>query len=228
MSKNRLLSGIISENVLFKPKEAARLLGVTERCLRGWARSGKIVAVRTAGGHYRYPLESILKALRDQRGSNPTDRSVALYARGLRYRQIQEQLRVLRQVALEIGYQVIYEEYDLQRGHQLGAGLQRLLLLAREQAFRAVLVTSYSRLGWLGAADPRFFHLMFALFGVQLIPLSPFEESVGPEELLEDFHSLHQVLGGHLSPKGRRANKKILRALERIRAGYPSEEDGGP
>ncbi|MCS7350761.1 MAG: helix-turn-helix domain-containing protein, partial [Anaerolineae bacterium] len=54
---------IRSENVLLKPKEAARLLGVTARCLRKWAQSGKVVTVRTPGGHYRYPLESILSAL---------------------------------------------------------------------------------------------------------------------------------------------------------------------
>jgi len=226
MSKNRLLSGIILENVLFKPKEAARLLRVTERCLRGWAQSGRIAAVRTAGGHYRYPLESILQVLRDRGVSNPSvDRGVALYARGHRYRQIQEQFRMLRRAASEIGYPVVYEEYDLQRGHQLGVGLQRLLLLARERAFRAVLVTSYSRLGWLGAADPRFFHLVFALLGVQLVSLSPMEESVEPEELLDDFLCLHQALAEYLNVRGRKANRKIMRALERIRKDYVRGQD---
>ncbi|GBD08901.1 hypothetical protein HRbin22_01147 [Candidatus Thermoflexus japonica] len=226
MTKNRLyLLESMSKNILLKPKEAARLLKVTERCLRRWAQSGKIDAIRTKGGHYRYPLESILQALRDRRAPDDTGSGVALYARGRRYRQIHEQLQVLRGVASEMGYRVIYEEYDLQRSYPLGAGLQRLLILAREKAFRAVLVTSYSRLGWLGVVDPRFFHLMFALFGVQLVPLSPFEESVDPEELLEDSHYFHQVLGEYLNSRGRRANREILRALERIRKGYSREED---
>ncbi|MCX7689845.1 helix-turn-helix domain-containing protein [Thermoflexus sp.] len=208
-----------------KPKEAARLLGVTARCLRKWAQSGKVVTVRTPGGHYRYPLESILKALQNGRIQDDSEHSAALYARALRYKQVQEQLNVLRQAALEIGYRVVYEEYDLQRGHQMGLGLQRLLLLARGNAFRTVLITSYSRLGWLGAVDPRFFHLVFALLGVHLIPLSPFEESVGPAELLDDFHLLHQILSEYLGAMGRQANRKILWALERIRKGYSLEED---
>ncbi len=210
---------IIAEYSLFRPKEAARLLRVTERCLREWVRRGKIEAIRTPGGHYRYPMESILRVLRRDPSWGRWERGAAIYARGLRYRQIQEQLNLLREAATGIGYQVVHEEYDLGRGHQVGLGLQRLLLLARERAFRVVLITSYSRLGWLGAADPRFFHLVFALLGVQLIPLSP-EESVGPAELLDDFHWVHQALSEYLDPKGRQANREILRALERIRARY--------
>ncbi|MFN3929514.1 MAG: hypothetical protein ACK4OK_07765 [Thermoflexus sp.] len=123
-----------------------------------------------------------------------------------------------------MGYPVICEEYDLQRGHQLGEGFQRLLVMARRQMFRVVLITSYSRLGWLGAVEPRFFHLAFALLGVQLIPLSPFEGSIGPVELIEDSRWLHQALSGYLNGRGRQANRRILRALERILDDYLDEE----
>ncbi|HXF69499.1 MAG TPA: helix-turn-helix domain-containing protein [Thermoflexus sp.] len=215
----------IQEDILLKPKEAARLLGVTQRCLRGWVRSGKIAALRTPGGHYRYPLESVLKACHGQELESEGKRGAALYARGLHFREVQEQLTVLRRRAVEIGYPVICEEYDLQRGHQLGEGLQRLLVMARRQMFQVVLITSYSRLGWLGAVEPRFFHLVFALLGVQLIPLSPFEGAIGPAELLDDFRRLHQALSGYLNAGGRRANRRILQTLERMLDDYPSEEE---
>jgi excisionase family DNA binding protein len=46
------------------PKPAAATLGVSTRCLRQWAASGKItVALRTRGGHRRY-RESDVLALR--------------------------------------------------------------------------------------------------------------------------------------------------------------------
>lgn len=213
--------------LLLRPKEAARLLGITERSLRNWAQLGKIKALRTAGGHYRYPLESILDLFRERNGGGKEGEAglgAALYARGLRYAQVQRRLDLLRQSAVALGWRVVYEEYDVQRGHRLGWGLQRLLIKARERAFRVVLVTSYSQLGWLGAAEPRFFHLMLALLGVQLIPLSV-EESVSPTELLDDFLALHELLSEYLGPGGRRANRKILEALARIRKGYPLEED---
>lgn len=213
------------EDILLKPKEAARLLGVTERCLRGWVRLGKIVALRTPGGHYRYPLESVLRAYQDHGPEDGRKRGAALYARGIRFREVHEQLTVLRQRAVEIGYPVVHEEYDLGRGHQLGEGLQRLLVMARRQMFQVVLITSYSRLGWLGAVEPRFFHLVFALLGVQLIPLSPFEGSIGPAELLEDFRRLHQALSGYLNAGGRQANRKIMQALERILDDYLLEDE---
>jgi len=205
------------EDFLLRPKEAARLLGITDRCLRMWVKSGKLAAVRTPGGHYRYPLEAILGVLQRD-GMGPCEEpSAALYARGLDRRQVRDQLKALRQAALEIGYRVRWEEYDLQRGHRLGVGLQRLLVMARARVFRVVLITSYSRLGWLGATDPRFFHLVFALLGVQLIALWPFEEAIEPGELLEDFCELHGALSEHLKGRARWANRRIQRALERIR-----------
>ncbi len=214
-----------SQDIWLKPNEAARLLGVTERCLRYWARLGKIVATRTAGGHYRYSMESVLEMIQARNGSAERSRTAALYARGLHHRHIWEQLSALRRAAGELGYPVVCEEYDLQGGHRMGLGLQRLLVGAQRQAFRVVLITSYSRLGWWGAADPRFFHLVFGLFGVQLIPLLAFEERASPRELIEDFQAIHEGLREYLNRNGRGANRKILRALEMIRRGYPVEEE---
>ncbi len=214
-----------SQVIWLKPKEAAKLLGVTERCLRYWAQSGKIVATRTAGGHYRYSMESVLEWVRAHHASAEQSRTAALYARGLHYRHIQEQLSALRGAAGELGYPVVCEEYDLQGGHRMGLGLQRLLVLAQGQAFRVVLITSYSRLGWWGTVDPGFFHFMFGLFGVQLIPLSAFEERASPGELVEDFLAIHEGLQEYLHRGGRGVNCKIIRALERIRRGYRVEEE---
>lgn len=212
-----------TKGMFLKPREAARLLGVTDRCLRHWARSGKIAAQRTLGGQYRYPLESIIEILRQRISEQEFVQKAAIYARARRYSQIQKQFRALRQVAQQFGYAIALEEYDLQGGHRIGEGLQRLLLLARERAFRVVMVTSYDRLGWLGAADPRFFHLIFAILGTCLISISDFEECYDPVELVDDFYTIHERLSEHLFRKARRINREILEALDEIRYRHAGE-----
>jgi excisionase family DNA binding protein len=94
--------------LLLKPQEAARLLGVTERCLRRWAQEGRIRAVRTAGGHYRYPLDSVLQIIGSSPQSSP-ERTAALYARAACRREIERQLGVLRKAADAMGYIEIHE-----------------------------------------------------------------------------------------------------------------------
>jgi len=58
---------------LISNKEAAKLLGIHPLTLRNWQNSGKIEAVRTAGGHYRYRLSDIV-ALQEQ--GFPAERAV--------------------------------------------------------------------------------------------------------------------------------------------------------
>ncbi|MBI5535155.1 MAG: excisionase family DNA-binding protein [Deltaproteobacteria bacterium] len=57
---------------------AARLLGVTPDTVLKWIKRGKLIAMRTAGGHFRIPREQ-LDCLVEARSSKPpgTDRQVA-------------------------------------------------------------------------------------------------------------------------------------------------------
>ena len=48
---------------LTTPNKAAKILGVNTNTLRNWEVSGKIIAVKTLGGHRRYKLEHIEKIL---------------------------------------------------------------------------------------------------------------------------------------------------------------------
>lgn len=50
-------------------QEAARILGVSVATLRNWDREGRLVPVRTLGGHRRYDLAEISGVL--QRGVGP-------------------------------------------------------------------------------------------------------------------------------------------------------------
>lgn len=49
--------------LLLTPYEAARVLGVDPSTLRRYVAAGKLDAVRTPGGHHRYPAVTIRRLL---------------------------------------------------------------------------------------------------------------------------------------------------------------------
>jgi putative resolvase len=51
---------------LISPKEAAEMLGVTIYTLRNWNVMGKLVAIKTMGGHRRYKLQDIQRLLNEK------------------------------------------------------------------------------------------------------------------------------------------------------------------
>jgi len=53
-----------SESQLFSPKQVADSLRVSESSIKRWCDRGLISTIRTAGGHRRIPLESLLEFLR--------------------------------------------------------------------------------------------------------------------------------------------------------------------
>jgi putative two-component system response regulator len=57
-------------------QEAATAAGVSPSTMRRWADEGRVHAVRTAGGHRRFPLDAVRSVAAD-RGSRPTIRPVA-------------------------------------------------------------------------------------------------------------------------------------------------------
>ncbi|MFB4318128.1 recombinase family protein [Actinomadura sp. 21ATH] len=51
----------------YRPKEAAALLGVSPKTLDRWEQAGRLTAVRTAGGHRRYPVEDVHRLMHVER-----------------------------------------------------------------------------------------------------------------------------------------------------------------
>lgn len=51
---------------LLSPKQVARAIGVSESSLKRWCDQGLIRTERTAGGHRRMPIDSVLEFLREQ------------------------------------------------------------------------------------------------------------------------------------------------------------------
>lgn len=54
-----------SQNVVLSPKQVARAIGVSEASLKRWCDKGKLTSTKTAGGHRRLHVSSVLRFLKD-------------------------------------------------------------------------------------------------------------------------------------------------------------------
>jgi excisionase family DNA binding protein len=57
----------VDRETLLKPREVARLFGVTERTILNWAAADKLPSMRTIGGHLRYRQADVEELLEDRR-----------------------------------------------------------------------------------------------------------------------------------------------------------------
>ena len=62
-----------SDGNLLTPAEVAAIFRVDPKTVAGWARSGKLRAIKTLGGHRRYLESDILAFLQDDETSTPGD-----------------------------------------------------------------------------------------------------------------------------------------------------------
>lgn len=54
-----------SQNFVLSPKQVARAIGVSEASLKRWCDKGKLTLTKTAGGHRRLHVSSVLRFLKD-------------------------------------------------------------------------------------------------------------------------------------------------------------------
>ncbi len=112
--------------LLFRPREAARMLGISYPTLKQWIYKGKLRSVRTAGGHHRIPESEIRRLVPEPRRprGQPADRS--------RYRTVSGrnqlvgrivEVRVsglLAQVTLSVGGQYITAVITADAAREMG------------------------------------------------------------------------------------------------------------
>lgn len=53
------MSNVIPDKFLYRPDEAAKFLGVHVLTIYRWVREGKIISIKTRGGHNRIPKSEI-------------------------------------------------------------------------------------------------------------------------------------------------------------------------
>jgi len=191
--------------------EAARILGVAELTLYRWTKEGKIRAVRTPGGEYRYPESEIYRILGEQKPQN----KAVIYARVSSADQkedLERQIEVLRKFAEKEGLEVLEIITDIASGlNGKREGLKRLFELVKNREIEKVLITYKDRLTRFG------YELMeefFKSYGVDIVCL--YKQSKTPhEELVEDLISIVTSFAGKLY--GMRSNK-AKKVIESVRA----------
>jgi excisionase family DNA binding protein len=57
-----LTEDLTDPNALLTPAEVASLFRVTPKTITRWAEAGKLPAIRTLGGHRRFPVRGVLAA----------------------------------------------------------------------------------------------------------------------------------------------------------------------
>lgn len=98
--------------VLYKPVEAARMLGISYATIKQWILSGRLKTVKTPGGHHRIS-EAALKPFLKQDGLKPIEESRERFRRVSGRNQLVGQIVDVRaegliaQVVIDVGGQRI-------------------------------------------------------------------------------------------------------------------------
>ncbi|MEG3439408.1 IS607 family transposase [Pannus brasiliensis CCIBt3594] len=195
-------------------KEASDLLGVCPKTLRRWEQQGKIISIRTPGGHRRFRMSDIL----DCHGEpEPEVASVVGYARVSRPEQqdqLDRQVRALETFCRQQGerYEIIS---DIGSGitHQR-RGLIRLVEMICDRRVKCLVLPNSERLGRF-CSD-----LIFGLcnlFRARVIILNQPEESSPEEDLVEDIREIVSICYNRLYGLGNPKHQQILHYLQALK-----------
>jgi putative resolvase len=188
-------------------REAAKIMGVTNKTLRLWEVNGKIKSVRTPGGHRRYDLSDLLK------GKNDTNLTFC-YARVSTNEQkedLKRQVQVLEAYCASHGWshEIIQ---DLGSGMNYNKkGLKRLIKLICTGKVERLVLSHKDRLLRFGS------DLVFMLceqFGTEVIIINRTEDSTFEEDLTNDVLEIITVFSARLYGSRSHKNKQIVDKLK--------------
>lgn len=178
--------------ILLKPREAARMLGIHVLTLWRWAKTGRIRAVRTPTGRYLYPLSEIKRIL----GQLPSENAV-LYVRVLQRdpsseARIKRQLEAMRKYAEEKKIKVSQEIIDVGPLRSDSPGFRKLIELLRARKVGYIIIPRKDVFGPL-CADV-IISLIENLTGVRVISLNMSDPELVQERDLETMEVLISLL----------------------------------
>ena len=198
--------------------QVSEKLNATQVSLRAWDRQGKLVSVRTPGGHRRYKSEDVDKFM----GVAPTIvndvKSVAIYARVSSHEQkakgdLERQKSRLMEFCAKAGYKTDHVLEDVGSGMSDNRPkLKTLFKLVIEKQIKKVVVEYKDRL-------TRFQFNVFAEFfgshGIDIEVVGSPEEKSYEQELVDDIMALMASFSGKIYGK-RSANRRKLKKAEKI------------
>jgi putative resolvase len=192
--------------------EAAQIKGVSIDTLRNWEKEGKIIAVRTEGGHRRYKLSDLIPFL-----PNEVKKTIA-YCRVSSH----EQKHDLERQALVLSAYCEGHNWNCEVIQDLGSGLnykkkglRKLIDYILDEECDRIVITHKDRLLRLGS------ELIFSLcehFGIEVVILNRKEDSSFEEDLTKDILEIITVFSARLygsrSPKNHQILENLVKCLD--------------
>jgi excisionase family DNA binding protein len=189
--------------------KAATLLGVSEITLRRWDRDGRLVSIKTEGGHRRYDISKIKPETVHKYDFTDKRKTIA-YARVSGHDQkpdLEKQKQVLELFCSKNGwtFEIIT---DLGSGmNYQKKGLRKLLNAILDDSVGRLVLTHKDRLLRLGA------ELVFAVCeakGVEVVIINKGDDTTFEEDLAMDVLEIITVFSARLYGKKKKKNKKLL------------------
>ena len=189
--------------------KAAKILGVSEMTLRRWDEEGRLVSIRTEGGHRRYDISKI-KPESVHRHSFYEDRTTIAYARVSSHDQkddLERQKQVLELFCSKNGWRFEIIS-DLGSGmNYYKKGLAKLLSAILDDRVGRLVLTHKDRLLRFGA------ELVFSICeakGVEVVIINQGDDTTFEEDLAADVLEIITVFSARLYGSRSRKNKKLL------------------
>ena len=189
--------------------KAAKILGVSEVTLRRWDEEGRLVAIKTEGGHRRYDISKI-RPESIHRYDFTDKRKTIAYARVSSHDQkndLERQKQVLELFCSKNGwsFEVIADLGSGMNYHK--KGLKKLLNAILEDSVGRLVLTHKDRLLRFGA------ELVFAVCeakAVEVIIINKGEDTTFEEDLASDVLEIITVFSARLYGSRSKKNKKLL------------------
>ena len=196
-------------NNLVSISKAAKILGVSEITLRRWDEEGRLVAVRTEGGHRRYDLAKI-RPETVHRFDFADNRKTIAYARVSSHDQkndLERQKQVLEMFCSKNGWTFdIISDLGSGMNYQK-KGLKKLLNAIIDDNVGRLVLTHKDRLLRFGA------ELVFAICevkGVEVVIINKGDDTTFEEDLAADVLEIITVFSARLYGSRSKKNKKLL------------------
>ena len=203
--------------------KAAKILGVSEVTLRRWDEDGKLVSIKTEGGHRRYDISKIRPELVHKFDFQDARKTVA-YARvssGEQRDDLERQKQVLELFCSKNGWSFEIVS-DIGSGmNYYKKGLTKLLNAVLDDRVGRLVLTHKDRLLRFGA------ELVFSICeakGVEVVIINKGDDTTFEEDLAADVLEIITVFSARLYGSRSKKNKKLLEGITKAVEGSADEQ----
>ena len=194
-------------------QQTSDILGITKKTLRIWDDNGKLISIRTVGGHRRYKEDDVLSFLNKSNDGSETTNIIATYSRVSSHEQkskgdLDRQSQRLSEYCAKKKLKIEYIIKDVGSGlSDTRAGFNKLSNLVVNRKITKVVIENKDR---LTRFQYDFIEKMFDSYNVEIICVEKNDVSE-QEDLTTDLISIIASFSGRLYGKRsgeRRRNKK--------------------